>query len=85
MKVAEYREILRSEYGIDTQAVWATGRIRDSRFSLHCFQAYGPDGAYLGPVILQELNGGRDGILTYIGANANTIADDARALLANLK
>jgi hypothetical protein len=85
LTIQDYRRQLRDEHGIDTRPIWATGKIENDRFSLHAFLAYGPDGDFLGPIILQELDGGRDGILTYIGAPGNTIASDSKKLLDRVK
>ena len=80
MDIREYREQLRLQ-GIELRPLWQSGDMQDGRFRLACYGAYTTDGEWLRPVIIQELDGGRDGLLTYVGTNGNTIAADVAAIL----
>lgn len=78
MNISEWKSNIESK-GITLRPIWDMDD-PDQGIKLRAFQAF-KDGAFLRPVIVQELGGG-DGVITYAGIVGNTIEDDARQVAA---
>ena len=81
MDIKTYRQQLEAK-GISLRPLWSQKNMEDGRFDLHAFGAYTASGEWLGPVIIQALEGGRDGILTYVGTKGNAVNADVATMLA---
>ncbi len=82
MKTTDYIAAM-AERGITVRQNWSTTH-GDFPFILTGCRAHGPDGAYLGLVILQQMldpEGKPDGLVVYVETQGNDLDADAIAIL----